>query len=105
MNEQARPQKIGEILRDFLVAKGLSGPLKHLEIYSVWEEVVGPAVLRHTRIAGFAHHKLYVDVDSAAHMHELRTFYKQQILTDLRQRIPAILIEDIVFRPGSDARS
>ena len=105
MSKQAGPERISEILRDFLEAKGLATRLKHLEIHAAWEEVVGPAVLPHTRVAGFASHKLYVDVDSAPHMHELRTFYKGQILTDLRERVPNILINDIVFRPGSIGRS
>ena len=101
MSRQPGPEKIGDILRSFLEASGLSAHLKHLEVYCAWEEVVGPGVAPHTRIAGFAHHKLYVDVDSASHIQELRTFYKSKILADLREKLPNVLIQDVVFRPAA----
>jgi predicted nucleic acid-binding Zn ribbon protein len=102
MSKQRGPQKLGEILRDFIESKGLADKLKHLEVYSVWEEIVGPAILPHTRVAGLAHHKLYVEVDSAAHLHELRTFHKREILKELKARLAGILIQDIVFRPAGN---
>ncbi len=101
MKPKAGPQRIGEILGGFLDAGGLAGRLKHLEVYGAWEEIVGPGILPHTRIAGLAHHKLYVDVDSAAHLHELQTFHKRQILRDFEARVPGVLIRDIVFRPAA----
>ena len=94
------PQKIGDVLRDLLHSSGLAHTLKHLEVYSAWQEVVGPDIAARTRVAGLSRHKLYVDVDSAAHLHELSTFYKQQILRDLREKLPGILIRDLVFRPA-----
>ena len=106
MKQKAGPQRLGEVLSAFLDAEGLAGRLKHLEVYSAWEEIVGPGILPHTRIAGLAHQKLYVDVDSSAQLHELRTFHKKQILRDLHMRVPGILVRDIVFRPAArDGRS
>lgn len=99
------PQRLGEILRDFFERSGLSHKLENLELYGAWEEVVGPAIARRTRVAGFKSHKLYVDVDSAAHLHELRTFGKDKILADLRERLPSLRVQDIVFRPGSPKRN
>lgn len=98
MSKQQGPEKIGTILRDWFETSGLGNTLKHLDIYAAWEEVVGPAIRRHTRIAGLAHHKLYVNVDSAAHLQELRSFYKGQLLRDLKASVPGVLIHDIVFR-------
>jgi predicted nucleic acid-binding Zn ribbon protein len=105
MSRQPGPQRIGDVLRDFLAASGLDSPLKHLEVYCAWEEVVGPGLAPHTRIAGFTRHKLYVEVDSTAHLHELRTFYKSKILADLQEKVPTILIQDIVFRPAGLPRT
>jgi predicted nucleic acid-binding Zn ribbon protein len=105
MTRQAGPQKIGDVLRDFMQVSGLGSSLKHLEVYCAWEEIVGPGIMPHTRVAGFTRHKLYIDVDSAVHMHELRTFYKDKILQDLKQRLPNILVQDIVFRPASIPRT
>jgi hypothetical protein len=100
MSKSHGPQKLGEVLRDFFETSGLAGKLKHLEIYSAWDEIVGPELTRHTRIAGLARHKLHVDVDSATHLHELRTFHKDKILADLKEQLPTVLIQDIVFRPA-----
>jgi len=105
MSKKAGAQRLGEVLADFLETNGLASKLKHLELYSAWEEVAGPATLPHTRVAGFAHHKLYVDVDSASHLHELRSFRKQQMLKDLRDKVPGILVREIVFRPAPLHRS
>ncbi len=105
MNKRRGPEKLGHILRDFLESSGLAHKLKHLEVYRAWEDVVGPEIAAATRIAGLAHHKLYVDVASAARRHELATFYKQRILHALRQQLPNVRIQDIVFRPGSAHRS
>ena len=105
MTRQAGPQKIGDVLRNFMEVSGLGSSLKHLEVYCAWEEIVGPGIMPHTRVAGFTRHKLYIDVDSAAHLHELRTFYKSKILHDLKQRLPNVLVQDIVFRPASIPRT
>jgi predicted nucleic acid-binding Zn ribbon protein len=105
MSPSKGPQRLGEILRDFFERSGLSHRLEHLELYGVWEQVVGPDIARRTRVAGFKSHKLYVDVDSAAHLHELRTFGKEKILADLRDHLPSLLVQDIVFRPGPPKRS
>lgn len=104
MKKPAGPQRLGEILNNFLECKGLTNRLKHLELYGAWEEIVGPGILPHTRVAGFAHHKLYVDVDSAAHLHELQTFHKTELLRELRSRVPGTRVLDIVFRPSAMPR-
>ncbi len=104
MKKQAGPQRLGEILSNFLESNGLAARLKHLELYGAWEEIVGPGVLPHTRVAGFAHHKLYVEVDSAAHLHELQTFHKQELLKELQSRVPGTRVLDIVFRPSAMPR-
>ncbi len=105
MNRKAGAQRLGEILADLMEAKGLASRLKHLELYGAWEEVAGPACLAHTRVAGFAHHKLYIDVDSAAHLHELQCFRRRQLLKAIQSRVPGILVRDIVFRPAPLNRS
>ncbi|HUT33457.1 MAG TPA: DUF721 domain-containing protein [Planctomycetota bacterium] len=104
MKRKAGAERIGDILSGFLDVGGLAGRLKHLEVYSAWEDIVGPEILPHTRVAGLAHYKLYVDVDSAAHLHELRTFHKGGLLKELRSRVPGVLIRDIVFRPAPPHR-
>jgi len=105
MSTYPQPRKIGDILRDYFESTGLASSLKHLEIYAVWQEIVAPALAPHTRVVGLVRHKLYVEVDSSAHLHELRTFYKEQLLKDLSNRLPSILVQDIVFRPAPLSRA
>ncbi|MFC1806523.1 DUF721 domain-containing protein [Planctomycetota bacterium] len=105
MSSRRGPERIGDILRDFLETSGLAHKLKHLEVYRAWEEAVGPEIAAQTRIAGFTRHKLYVEVKSAARRHELSTFYKRQILDALREHLPNVRIQDIVFRPFSGHRT
>ena len=105
MNRRVGPEKLGDILRDFLETSGLAHKLKHLEVHQAWETVVGPEIAAQTRIAGFTRHKLYVEVTSAARRHELSTFYKPRILDALRQQLPDVRIQDIVFRPASAHRT
>jgi len=105
MNRRSGPEKLGDVLRDFLETSGLAHKLKHLEIYRAWEEAVGPEIAAQTRIAGFVHYKLYVEVQSAARRHELSSFYKRQILDALRHQLPDMRIQDIVFRPAPAHRS
>ena len=105
MSRKFGPQRLGEVLSHFFGAKGLSSRIKHLEVYGAWEEIVGPGMLPHTRIAGLAKHKLYVDVDSATHLHELRTFHRKQLLEELHARVPGVLIQDLVFRLSPPNRS
>lgn len=104
MSRKVGPELLGDILRAFIDTKGLGSQLKHLEVYGAWEEIVGPGILPHTRIVGLAHHKLYVEVDSAAHLQELRTFHKKHILEELRGRVQGVLIRDIVFHPSPPHR-
>jgi len=94
------PERIGGVLKNYLRASGLEHKLKNAEIYGVWDEVIGAELRTHTRVSGFKQYKVYVDVDSAAHRQELATYHKQQLLEDLRARLPNIRIEDIVFRPA-----
>lgn len=105
MNTRGEPEPIGAILRDFFQTSGIAARLKYLELYTVWEQMVGPEVRAHARVAGVVHHKVYVEVDSATHLHELHTFHRQALLGELRRRLPALHIADLVFRPGRAARS
>jgi len=104
MNAQNGPQPIAKILRDLFQISGLASRLKYLELYTAWEEIVGSEVRAHARIAGFANHKVHIEVDSAAHLQELRSFYAETLLEELRARLPALHIAALVFKPGPTRR-
>ena len=105
MNTQSGPQRIGKILHEFFQTTGLAARLKHLELYAAWEELVGPELRAHTRVIGFRNHKVHIEVDSAAHLHELSSFCAQSLLEELRARLPALHIAALVFKPGTTRRA
>ena len=100
MTTDGGPQRIGAILRDLFESSGLATRLKYLELYAAWEELVGPELRAHTRVVGVVRHRVHVEVDSAAHLHELRTFHAQTLLDELRKRLPTLHLAGLVFKPG-----
>ena len=100
MSSDGGPERLGAVLRDFLESTGLAARLQYLELYAAWEEIVGPELRAHTRVVGVVRHKVHVEVDSAAHLHELRTFHARTLLDELRKRVPTLHLAGLVFKPG-----
>jgi hypothetical protein len=65
---------IARALDGFLAASGLSERLRHGAVVHAWGEVLGADLGRHARAVRFARGELQVEVDSAAHLHELSNF-------------------------------
>jgi Dna[CI] antecedent, DciA len=64
---------IARAIDGFLAASGLSERLRHSAVIRAWSEVLG-ALGRHARAVRFAQGELFVEIDSATHMHELANF-------------------------------
>jgi predicted nucleic acid-binding Zn ribbon protein len=94
-------EPIGPILSRLLTQSGVNQFLAHQKLHANWQQVVDPRLARHTRLAGLRGNVLRVEVDSAAHLQELASFYKRSILERLRAAGGAFLIRDIEFRIGS----
>jgi len=62
----------------FLAASGLSGRVRQWPVFRAWSEALG-ALGRHARAVRFEAGNLYVEVDSASHLHELSNFTGEQI--------------------------
>jgi hypothetical protein len=69
---------IARALDGFLAASGLSERLRHSVVLRAWSEAVGAALSRHARAVRFERGELFVEIDSAAHMHELANFTGEQ---------------------------
>ena len=65
---------IARALDGFLAASGLSERLRHGAVVQAWADVLGPDYGRHARAVRFSRGELHVEVDSAAHLHELSNF-------------------------------
>lgn len=66
-----------------------------------WNVIVGSPIANHSRLAEFSHGELLVEVNSAALLNELSTYYRKEILESLRPFDEFRGIQRIRFRPGS----
>jgi len=102
--EQAKRRKrkdavpFGDALSSFLKASGLALKLPHLAIYRAWDEAAGRELARRARPVGFRSGALSVEVESAAHLHELQNFTGEQYRILANARLGAAEIKKIVFR-------
>jgi hypothetical protein len=88
------------VLRDAAAREGISGCLEGAKPVSLWSEIVGPEVAKATFVEGFRSGVLYVRTRSNAWSCEL-SFYKEQFIAELNERLGNALVKDIRFRVGS----
>jgi len=96
-NRRALPRPAGDMVSRVLGRVGARGKLGDYEVWSVWDEVVGPAVARVTQPASLRKGKLSVTVASAAWHHALHQ-EKAALLEKLNNRLGRRTITDIRFR-------
>jgi hypothetical protein len=89
---------IGRALDGFLAASGLTERLRHAPVYRAWAEAVGVALGRHAHTVRFERGNLYVEVDSAAHLHELSNFAGEQFREIANARLGSELIRRVHFQ-------
>ncbi len=70
-------------------------------IFTRWHEVVGGAIAKHTRVADAQAGVLHVEVNSAPLLHELSTYYRQEILESIKEVEEFSSIRELRFRAGS----
>ena len=85
-----------------------SGFLKRLRhrhamrgLSDAWIDTAGPDVAGHTEVAGLDRGVLRILVDSAACLHEIANFHKNEMLAGLREHEGCERIHDIEFRLGT----
>ena len=76
---------------------GLGEQLRHARVYRAWSDALGPKLSQRARPVQFKFGELTVEVESAAHMHELQNFtaeqYRRAANTQLgEERIKKILL-------------
>ena len=70
-------------------------------IFARWNEVVGEIIAQHTRVADAEAGVLHVEVNSAPLLHELSTYYRQEILESIKEVEEFSSIRELRFRVGS----
>jgi hypothetical protein len=89
---------IGRALDGFLAASGLTERLRHAPVYRAFAEALGVALGRHARAVRFERGNLYVEVDSAAHLHELSNFAGDEFREIANARLGSELIRRVHFQ-------
>jgi predicted nucleic acid-binding Zn ribbon protein len=95
------PEKVSEVLGDFLERSGLREPFLRAEAVDQWEERMGEAIARVTRAQGIRGTSLVVEVRSSAWLMELNLM-KGEILHRVNEGRQEALIEKIVFVLAED---
>lgn len=70
-------------------------------LFSKWRDVVGDEIAAHTRVVDAQNGELLVEVDSAALLGELSTYYREHILASLREHEEFRGVQKLRFRAGS----
>jgi len=76
----------------------LDDQINEAAIRTAWEEIVGPALAKHSTPRGLRNGVLFVSVAHPTIFMELRTHLKKDVLARLREHLGADRVRDIVFR-------
>jgi len=88
---------IARALDGFLAATGLSERLRHSAVLRAWSEALG-ALSPHARAVRFARGELFVEIDSATHMHELANFTGETFREHANARLGSEQIRRVHFQ-------
>ena len=95
------PEVLGTILRRWLKKNGLDTSLGRAEIDRCWNDTVGGEIAERTRVVDLRGGTLVVEVDSAPLLGELSAYYREEIMSSLRQSEGFPNLQDIRFRAGN----
>lgn len=92
-------KRIGNILGDVLSTFRVNGDLELAGLFGLWDDVVGAAVAKNARPAGFKGKILLVNVISSVWIQELQ-YYKKDMIRNLNEALGKELVSDIKFKIG-----
>ena len=90
----ARPVRLGEVLRAALARLPLATPLADYALWAHWDAVVGPTIARHAQPSRLRRGVLSVEVDSAEWMQEIQ-FLKHDLRERLNGRLGRPAVRDV----------
>ena len=93
-NQPREALPLGRALDQFLRASGLSAQVGNWPVFQAWSEALGPELGRRALPVRFTRGELVIEVDSAAHMHELANFTGEQY----REQANALLGSETIRR-------
>ena len=95
------PEVLEDILRRWLKENSLDTTLGRAQLENCWKDTVGEEVADRTRIVDLRGGTLVVEVDSAPLLGELSAYYREEIMSSLRQSEGFPNFQNIRFRAGN----
>jgi len=99
-NAKRRPKEIRNVIAQLVQRKGYAQVRAAGERDEAWQEAVGEPLVSLTRVAGIRRGVFEVLVANSLMMQEL-TFRKEELLSNLQDRLPEEGIKQLRFRLGS----
>lgn len=87
------------LIREISQSHGFAARLGEYRLQKEWEALVGEVVAVHTWPTRIKFRKLYVAVDNAVWLHQLR-YLKTTLLENIQAQMEELQVEDIIFRIG-----
>lgn len=103
MNREGRPGsrdpgRLGDAIELFLRQSNLWGNLANSRVFQAWNEALGPRLAAHARPVRFQRGELRIQVDSAAHLHELQNFTGDRYRAETNALLGEERIRRVVFK-------
>lgn len=91
-------EPLEQILKSYLSDTGLDRQLRKSVVMQAWSEALGPALAKRVRATRFHQGELRVEVESAAHLQELKNFTGEHLRQAANQRLGAERILRVTFQ-------
>lgn len=96
----AFPRHLSDVIHESLAESGLGDRLRETEIWRIWPDVVGAALVSRTQPLRIINGTLTVAVSGAPWLQELR-FMTDMLKEKLNSRLGADIVNKIVLKAGS----
>ncbi len=90
-------QHLKDVLKEMVETYRLRSKLNQTKIKSLWAELMGPSISRHTTDISIRGKKLYVSINSSSLKQEL-SMGKQKILDIINEQLGEEYIKEVVIR-------
>jgi predicted nucleic acid-binding Zn ribbon protein len=88
---------IGDALRDFLNKSKLKSGLRAVQIESIWEEVMGKTIARHTEKIQIVNQTLFIYTSVGALKQEL-LYQKPKIIERINEALHEQVISEVIIK-------
>ena len=97
--KKAKFEHIGSILSDVLKTYRKDADGELVQVWQVWDDVVGGVIAQNAKPAAFKGKILIVHVSSSTWIHQLQ-FLKKEMIVKLNSAFGKTLIDDLKFKIG-----